>query len=523
MKKQKAYTALAASVLCALQVGAVRAATPVSLWGNTSHTEYQSDIDNELSSYPGEFSGSDDFDDSTIRVVRRDSGEKPITDGIPTRVDADSMHYNGTSGDIDAIGNVVITKGTQELRAPRVIGNVNSQEYNTSGGPYQFLEDGGKAKNMTGESLSYQSESQSMQSSNVTGFSDPYYFKANNVEFKNNVGHIDKGMITTKNAMAFKHTPDYRVEGSDIVVYPGDKAIIKHPTFYIKNTKIFSLPSYTASLRHDKEGKFSVFSLLPRPMYDSDNGIGLQADTAIPTGRNGEWYLKYQLFSKVGFKPDVGYRRYLPWGEASFGYSKDDATLRDEKVWIEKIGELKVDTHAYHIGDSKFTVRGGASAGYWKEGDIKGMHYKYYGELSHDVWHPWTNANFRLFAGYQRDFYKANGGVVRSMPYWGARLNQKINNRINVWAGYTQRNLGEYDPTPYPFDEFEIPKEFTYGGSIRLTDKDDISLNIRQNADNGRIEYRDWTYHRDLHSFDAYFTYKAVQKSWEMKWTARDF
>lgn len=523
MKKQKAHLALAASVLCAVQMGYVQAAGQTGMFGTTVPAEYQTDINNELASYPGELRDSQAYDTSTIRVVRRDSEVKKITaEGLPTRVDADYMRYKGNTGDIDASGDVVVTQGTKELRAPRVTGNVNAQEYNTAGGPYKFLEDGGKSKNMSGDSLAYQAATQSIQSTNVTGFSDPYYFKANNVDFKNNVGHIDKGMVTTKHAMAWKHTPDYRIEGEDIVVYPNDKAVIKHPTFYIKNTKILSLPSYTASLRHDKEGKFSAFSLLPRPMYDSDNGIGLYANMAIPTGRNGEWYANYKLLSKVGFKPDIGYRRFLPWGEASFGYSKDDATFRDEKVWVEKIGELKVDTNAYHLGDTKLTIRGGASGGYWKEGDTKGMHYKYYGELSHDVLKPWANANFRFFGGYQRDFYKADGGVVRSMPYWGARLNQKVNNRLDLWAGYTQHNLGSTH-SPYPFDEVEIPKELTYGGTVHLTNKDDVSLNIRQNAENGNIEYKNLTYHRDLHSFDAYLTYKAVQKTWEMKWTAKDF
>ena len=36
-------------------------------------------------------------------------------------------------------------------------------------------------------------------------------------------GSIEKGMITSKHAMAFKHTPDYRIEGEDIKIYPGDK------------------------------------------------------------------------------------------------------------------------------------------------------------------------------------------------------------------------------------------------------------------------------------------------------------
>ena len=95
------------------------------------------------------------------------------------------------------------------------------------------------------------------------GWNDPYYVKGQNATFDGETGHMEKGMVTTKHAMAFKHTPDYRVEGQDIKVYPGDKVVIKKPSFYIKNFKVLSLPSYTASLRHDKEGKFSIFSLVP--------------------------------------------------------------------------------------------------------------------------------------------------------------------------------------------------------------------------------------------------------------------
>lgn len=520
MKKQKAHAALVASVLCALSMGYAQGATPVQLLTTEPAPVYQSDLDNQLASYPGELSGSNAIDTSTIRVVRRGENLDQVKDAFPTRVDADSMHYVGSNGDIDAQGNVIIVQGNRELRAPRITGNVNSQEYNASGGPYTFLEDGGKQKNMTGESLNYGAATQHVVSKNVQGYSEPYYFKAKHVEFKNNVGHITNGMVTTKNAMAFKHTPDYRIESPDITVYPNDKAILKHPAFYIKNTKIFSLPYYKVSLRHDKSGKFSVFSLIPRPMYDSDDGLGLKGDVSIPSGRNGEWYAKYQLFSKAGFKPDVGYRRYLPWGEASFGYSKEDATLFEDKVWVEKIGELRVNTNAYHLGDTPFTIRAGASTGYWKEGDIKGMHYKYYTELSHDVVHPWKNAAFRAFTGYQWDFYKTDG-TVRSMPYWGGTLQQRVSPRLTLWAGYKQRNMG--NNSPYPFDEIEIPKEITYGGNARLTSKDDVSLNIRQNADTGKVEYRNWTYHRDLHSFDIYVTYKDVQDKIEFKWEARDF
>ena len=48
----------------------------------------------------------------------------------------------------------------------------------------------------------------------------------------------------------------------DIKVYPGDKVVIKKPSFYIKNFKRFSLAIlYNFYYVDDKEGKFSIFSI----------------------------------------------------------------------------------------------------------------------------------------------------------------------------------------------------------------------------------------------------------------------
>ena len=51
-------------------------------------------------------------------------------------------------------------------------------------------------------------------------------------------------------------------------------------------------------------------------------------------------------------------------GTASIGYSKVSNEYNDETVWVEKIGELRLDTHTYHIGKSQFTARGETSIGY---------------------------------------------------------------------------------------------------------------------------------------------------------------
>ena len=113
-------------------------------------------------------------------------------------------------------------------------------------------------------------------------------------------------MITTKHAMAFKHTPDYRIEGQDIKVYPGDKVVIKiHPSIS-KTSKVFSFGS---SIQHPfvmiNKVNLVIFSLVPKPTYNSDDGIGLHGNAEYPIGKHGEAYIDYRWYSKSGFKPKV--------------------------------------------------------------------------------------------------------------------------------------------------------------------------------------------------------------------------
>ena len=517
MRKRKVQWLAAACVFCLAQ--------PV--WAATeSTTVYQDQLDSVDQSYLGEISKASTPDNSNIRVVRRGEKAKSAepTEQLPTRIDADKMSYNGSTGNVYAQGDVIVTQGNQTLMAPRIEGNTKTTEYRTVGG-YHYLEDGGKTKDITGQNMTYRTSDHHFTADQAFGWNDPYYVKGQNATFDGETGHMEKGMVTTKHAMAFKHTPDYRVEGQDIKVYPGDKVVIKKPSFYIKNFKVLSLPSYTASLRHDKEGKFSIFSLVPKPTYSSDDGIGLHGSTEYPIGKHGEAYIDYRWYSKSGFKPKVGYRHYLPWATASIGYSKESNEYNDETVWVEKIGEARLDTHTYHVGKSPVTVRGGVNAGYWKEGSVKGSHKEYYTEVSHDPIKLWKNADLRFLGGYQRDYYGYNG-TIRSMPYWGARFQSKVGNRANVWVSYNQRNIS-YNNSPYRFDTTELPKELIYGGSYKLTRLDDLSVSVKTNMMSGDIDSVYYTWHRDLHSFDMYLTYKDAHRSnndqWKIKFVGKDF
>ena len=81
--------------------------------------------------------------------------------------------------------------------------------------------------------------------------------------------------------------------------------------------------------------------------------------------------------------------------------------------------------------------------------------------------------------------------------------------------------------SPYRFDSTELPKELIYGGSFKLTRLDDISVSVKQNMMSGDVDSIYYTYHRDLHSFDMYVTYKDSHKNndnqWKIKFVGKDF
>ena len=99
------------------------------------------------------------------------------------------------------------------------------------------------------------------------------------------------------------------------------------------------------------------------------------------------------------------------WSEA-VSYTHLSNEYNDETVWVEKIGEARLDTHTYHVGNSPITVRGGINAGYWKEGSVKGSHKEYYAEVSHDPIKLGKNADLRFLGGYQRDYYGYDGSKM---------------------------------------------------------------------------------------------------------------
>lgn len=226
MVMKKARYALSAA-LVVMPLLSVEAADDKGLvYENTQDIAYDSD--------PVSMATMNESDGALIRVVRRGT-PTPVVDNSqqPVKVDADSMYYSSATGNVVAVGKVDAVQGTQEIHSEKLLGNTKSQEYTTEG-EFHFLENKGATKDLRGTNLVYNSGTNAMSAPDVIGYVEPYYVKADKVEYDGQQGLITKGWLTTKHAMAYKGVPDYRIEGSTIEVYPGDKAIIRDAKLFIK-------------------------------------------------------------------------------------------------------------------------------------------------------------------------------------------------------------------------------------------------------------------------------------------------
>ncbi len=435
----------------------------------------------------------------------------------PVHMAADSMVVRNADGYIQARGNVDIQQGMDELHTSYVEGNTKTQIYHTPGPVVQISGDNA----LVGTDVTYNSSTQNAMMKTIDGFMGPEtYIRGTGAELVNGTGYIAHGLITTPHAVA--KTPDYYLTGDDIRIYPGEKFTSENTKLWFKHICLFTYGHYEGRLDSDS-GKNWLFTLLPRPTYNSDDGVGLKGHADIPMNRAGDLSLNidYTLSTKNGFKPSAKIAKNTQIGTCAIGYGCEECTDKDDNIWATKWPELEYFAPRLQLGDTGVYIDASANWGRWSEsGADTGSHKGFRTEISHKPIPLWKRANLRFFAGYRRDWYSVDDAQRRD-PYSGVILNQGINDRLWTSFWYKKHNVSGY--TPYRFDTIDDPRQKGFSVGYILTPRDTVIFSLAQNLDTNDITDRNYTGFRDLHSYTAIVTYKQVDKSWEVKIRAKDF
>lgn len=434
----------------------------------------------------------------------------------PIRMTADSMVMRNSDGYVKSRGNVDVQQGMDEIHAPVVEGNTQSQVYYVPG-PAVYLS-GENA--MIAKGITYHSDKQGTMIQTIDGFMGPnYYIRGEGAEMVDGVGYVKHGLITTPHAVA--KTPDYYLTGDDIRIYPGEKFTVENTKLWFKHVCLLTYGHYEGRL-DDDASKSILFTLFPRPFFNSDDGIGLKGRGSFPL--NGKDDLKlnvnYVISSQNGLKPAAQVEKNTSFGTFRLGYSTEESTDNDSNVWATKWPELEYFAPRLYLGQSGIYADTSASWGRWAEDGVEtGTHKGLRVEVSHQPISLWKNANLRFFGGYRRDWYSTQN-AQRKDPYYGAILNQGINDRMWVSLWYKKHNISGF--TPYRFDTLDDPRQQGFSVGYVLTPLDTVIFTLAQDLDTHDVTDKNYTWVRDLHSFMAAITYKEVDSTWEVKLTAKD-
>ncbi len=450
----------------------------------------------------------------------------------PLRFTADYMRYNGKNGDVFAQGNVIISQAMNVCTTELIQGNMKIQHYDIPGHVLWNRE----GIYLNGTSAVYDGAKAVATLQNVNGRdNDFYYFSAKeaNGEGKENHFSMKNGYLTTKSALA--KVPDYRMEVDTIDVYPHSHYEAKGIKLKVKNTTILTLPSYRGSLKH--RHVFRVWSLLPRPAFNSTDGIGLFNRFEMPLfgAKDLSIYAENYWFRKSGYKPKVGVYYEPSWGNVSIAVASErNFTDADDIVWVEKKPLIRISGRPISLWDDRLMLYLGGELAKQKEvyGNqvTTGKHWDLYAELRGKPIHLGKYVRFHWNTGYRTDVYK-NTDIDRDTDEFHKSIRR--NNwyytlafyggygRFYGWMHYVNRHLT--NESPYAYDRYNEKSPMEWGVKVDITSLDALSVSWVTDMADGKIKHQYVTYYRDLHSFFAYAKYDITMKRTEVTFMAKDF
>lgn len=450
----------------------------------------------------------------------------------PLYITADHIQYSDSTGDVSARGKVDVRHMLDRYQTEYLYGNTLTEKYIVPG----EITWKGPDTDLKAASASYDAKAGVAHFQDLNGWEQGvYYYQGADGVYDRDSNHmmLTKGYFTTRHAVA--KVPDYRIEADYIDIYPNDRYTARNVRFMAKNTTLFTLSSYTGSLRPET-GNVHLWTLLPRPTYNSDDGVGLHNNIFIPIAHNPNTYvyLDNRWYSKAGYKLDLGAVWMNGLGKLTLHQGQERSTTNDndDSVWIKKKPSLEFESNKIAIAGGPFYVAARADIGRWNESydarSAKATHIGYDVYLSRAPLKlsPYLTFDWRI--GYMKDYYRnlSIDGVkqddrVRNDWYYALGLTGTYRS-FTGWINYIDRNMS-HDQTPFFYDTFTTESPLTTGFKVQLTPLDAVSVSWTIDTVNGDLTHRYYTYYRDLHSFYSWISYDNVEKKTKVMLSPKDF
>ena len=271
-------------------------------------------------------------------------------------LDADRVVYDEAGYRTTAEGDVRVRYENLSLRAPWADMDTSTQILRAQGSPVQPVVLHWQGRRLEGDLLEYNLQTREGVLRNPRGKVDAIFLRGGHLEVVPLEKAVERKWISARQAKKISGDeelvqwnqvtittckephPHYRLVAKRVVVFPGNKVVVRSPQVYIGDYNLFTYPFDYVVLLQGRKSMLANF--LPSVAYDSDRGggVGVEGPIVWDTGslRVGAMY-----WSRTGGEGTLRLDQEI-WKDlaiyASSAYTYDD--VDKEKTWRTTWGLL---------------------------------------------------------------------------------------------------------------------------------------------------------------------------------------
>ncbi len=270
----------------------------------------------------------------------------------PFTIDGDQITYEQSTQQVEATGNVRIQYRSIRLMAEYALVDLAKGQLAARG--HVVLVDA-KGRELRGDALMYNVKTDEAEIISAQAFIDRVYIRSDRLQTRQGLVIAENVTLTTCNP----DRPAYRITASRIELTPGDRLVAHGASLWLGGTKLFTLPTYSISLRSAAE---TARTAAPRLGYNNVDGTWIGYEYPYRWGPlDGTLFGKYALKTQLSLRNTLQYRAPIYTLAFTAGRNQNPDLLVYDEL------ELAASLSRRPVGRSPLSVFGAASGGWYRE------------------------------------------------------------------------------------------------------------------------------------------------------------
>ncbi len=440
-------------------------------------------------------------DEGAVKKLKAEKKPAKQQQDVPLTIEGDDLFLNDATGEVQASGNVIVTKAADVLMTEELRGNTKANEVWIDG-VATILQADTRTK-LTGQRVSYNYSTKTGHMDEMAGLVGAERLKGKMIDLYPQKLVAHEASMTRCPAKV----PDYHISASKVEIWPGNKLIAYDAKVWIRNTVIYSIAKYQRSLSENEKSE------LPRIDYSNGDGVSLQQYFEYPLSKNWAVATDQIYYTRQGYRPQYA----LINREKDYTVRIDQGHFRDgDSNWIKKEPEFSFNWHERKLGNLPWSYIFTASYGKWEDHAKTSWHQDYILYFKRKPIKLSDSLTWNIGTGLEHKRESYNGMTSTAMRF-NTSLSKSVNQRLTVWSEY---NYTQNEDDLFDYNKVNVGRELVGGISYRIDRLNKIAYKKSYDLQKDRTYSDTFIWYRNLHCWDMTLSYeiKKVEHERKIRW-----